>query len=306
MKEKLTNSKVTPVMRQYWNVKKSHPDSIMLFRMGDFYETFEEDAKITSKTLGIALTKRANGAASAVPLAGFPYHALEQHVYKLLNSGYKVALCEQVEDPKEAKGIVKRSVVEVLTPGTAISTKYLNTNDNNFIISLYFSNNNFGYSILDNSTGEFYCGNSQINNLREIINKYEVKEILISKEQEYIISDLLGNILITTYDNWKTDKATCYDKLIDHFGTKSLKGFGIENDSLCTVRQILEQTLPNTCHFATLSGPTFALEVARGVPSAIVAAADSYKQAERIQDIFSAQPSISDSEKTDKSIKTLN
>ena len=153
MEEKLTHSKTTPVMRQYWDAKKSHPDSIMLFRMGDFYETFEEDAKITSKILGIALTKRANGAASSVPLAGFPYHALEQHVYKLLNSGYKVSLCEQVEDPKKAKGIVKRSVVEVLTPGTAISSKYLNTNSNNFIISLYFMNNDFGYSILDNSTG---------------------------------------------------------------------------------------------------------------------------------------------------------
>ena len=222
-------------MRQYWDVKKAHPDSIMLFRMGDFYETFEEDAKITSKTLGIALTKRANGAASTVPLAGFPYHALEQHVYKLLNSGYKVALCEQVEDPKEAKGIVKRSVVEVLTPGTAISAKYLNSNDNNFIISLYFFNNNFGYSILDNSTGEFYCGNSNINNLKEILGKYEIKEILISKKQKYIINDLVNNILITTYDDWKTDKSICYDKLTEHFETKSLKGFGIENEDLCII-----------------------------------------------------------------------
>ena len=125
MKEKLIDKKSTPVMRQYWNVKKTYPDSLMLFRMGDFYETFEEDAKIASKILGIALTKRANGAASSVPLAGFPYHALEQYAYKLLNAGYKIALCEQVEDPKLAKGIVKREVVEVLTPGTAISSKYL-------------------------------------------------------------------------------------------------------------------------------------------------------------------------------------
>ena len=235
MEEKLTHSKTTPVMRQYWDAKKSHPDSIMLFRMGDFYETFEEDAKITSKILGIALTKRANGAASSVPLAGFPYHALEQHVYKLLNSGYKVSLCEQVEDPKKAKGIVKRSVVEVLTPGTAISSKYLNTNNNNFIISLYFMNNNFGYSILDNSTGEFYCGNSKKNNLQEIINKYEVKEILISKDQEHIIKYIYTNILITTYDSWKADRSSCYDKLVEHFGTKSLKGFGIENENLCII-----------------------------------------------------------------------
>ena len=131
MKEKKSNNKVssTPVMRQYWEMKKSYPDSVMLFRIGDFYETFEEDAKLASKVLGITLTKRANGAASSVPLAGFPHHALEQYVYKFLNEGHKVALCEQVEDPKKSKGIVKRSVTEVLTPGTAISSKYLNSNN---------------------------------------------------------------------------------------------------------------------------------------------------------------------------------
>ena len=115
----------TPVMKQYWNAKKSYPDSIMLFRMGDFYETFDNDAKIASEILGIALTKRANGAASSVPLAGFPYHSFDQYVHKLLKSGYKVALCEQVEDPKLAKGIVKREVVELLTPGTAINSNFL-------------------------------------------------------------------------------------------------------------------------------------------------------------------------------------
>ena len=121
MKENtIKNKKSTPVMRQYWDAKEKFPDSIMLFRMGDFYETFDEDAKITSNILNIALTKRANGAASTVPLAGFPYHALDQHIHKLLSSGYKVALCEQVEDPKLSKGIVKREVVEILSPGTAI------------------------------------------------------------------------------------------------------------------------------------------------------------------------------------------
>ena len=113
-------------MQQFWNVKEKHPDSIILFRMGDFYETFEKDAEITSDVLGIALTKRANGAASSVPLAGFPYHALDQYLHKLLKAGYRVAICEQVEDPKHSKGIVKREVVEVLSPGTAIAEKYLN------------------------------------------------------------------------------------------------------------------------------------------------------------------------------------
>ena len=139
----------TPVMKQFRDAKRSHPDSIMLFRMGDFYETFDEDAKITSNILGITLTKRANGAAASVPLAGFPYHSLQQHLYKLLESGHKVAICEQVEDPKISKGIVKREVVEVLSPGTAIAEKYLNHKENNFLCSLFIDKNNFGYALLD-------------------------------------------------------------------------------------------------------------------------------------------------------------
>ena len=128
------NQKSTPVMRQFWEVKRNNPDSILLFRMGDFYETFEEDAKITSKILGITLTKRSNGAASEVPLAGFPYHALDQYLHKLLKSGHRVAICEQMEDAKQAKGIVKREVVEVLSPGTAISERYLEQKENTKII----------------------------------------------------------------------------------------------------------------------------------------------------------------------------
>ena len=237
MKEKSTNKKSTPVMRQYWESKKSYPDSIMLFRMGDFYETFEDDAILTSKVLGITLTKRSNGAASSVPLAGFPYHSLDQHVYKLLEAGHKIAICEQVEDPKEAKGIVKRAVVEVLTPGTAIETRYLNNEKNNFLLSIFFNKNNFGYSIIDNSTGEFFCGKSDIEYLNDILGKYEIKEIIISKKQKEILDkkNLRKQFLITTYDDWKAEENTCYQKLTDQFCTKSLKGFGIENDSLCII-----------------------------------------------------------------------
>ena len=125
---KAQKNKSTPVMQQFWSIKDQYKDCIILFRMGDFYETFEKDAEVTSKILGIALTKRANGAASAVPLAGFPYHSLEQHLHKLLKAGHRIAICEQVEDPKLAKGIVKREVVEVLSPGTAISDRYLDKN----------------------------------------------------------------------------------------------------------------------------------------------------------------------------------
>ncbi len=124
--------KGTPVMRQFWEAKKNNPDSILRFRMGDFYETFEEDAKITSRVLGITVTKRSNGAASDVPLSGFPYHALDQYLHKLLKSGYRVAICEQVEDPKISKGIVKREVTEVISPGTSLSSNFLSQDENNF------------------------------------------------------------------------------------------------------------------------------------------------------------------------------
>ena len=237
MKENtIKNKKSTPVMRQYWDAKEKFPDSIMLFRMGDFYETFDEDAKITSNILNIALTKRANGAASTVPLAGFPYHALDQHVHKLLSSGYKVALCEQVEDPKLSKGIVKREVVEILSPGTAISSKFLIENENNFLASFIKHKNYVGYSIIDNSTGEFYCGDSNIKNINNIINEYQIKELLIPKFQEDDFSKLLNNdIMLTAYDDWKSDYDTCYDRLIKQFNSNSLKGFGIDQKDLLII-----------------------------------------------------------------------
>jgi len=237
MKENtIKNKKSTPVMRQYWDAKEKFPDSIMLFRMGDFYETFDEDAKITSDILNIALTKRANGAASTVPLAGFPFHALDQYVHKLLDSGYKVALCEQVEDPKLSKGIVKREVVEILSPGTAISSKFLIENENNFLASFIKHKDFFGYSIIDNSTGEFYCGDSNINNINNIINEYQIKELLIPKFQEHDFTKLLNNnIMLTTYEDWKSDYDTCYDRLIKQFNSNSLKGFGIDDKDLSII-----------------------------------------------------------------------
>ena len=237
MKENIIkNKKSTPVMRQYWEAKKQHPDSIMLFRMGDFYETFDEDAKITSKILNIALTKRSNGAASAVPLAGFPYHALDQHVHKLLDSGNKVALCEQVEDPKLSKGIVKREVVEILSPGTAISTKFLNENENNFLASFFLKNQDIGFCILDNSTGEFYCGESTFNRTRKIVDQYQIKEIIIPKSQEEkFIKIFNDNIMLTIYDDWKSDFDSCYNRLIKQFKCNSLKGYGIDSKKLSVI-----------------------------------------------------------------------
>ena len=237
MKENITKNKnSTPVMRQYWDAKKQYPDSIMLFRMGDFYETFDNDAKITSNILNIALTKRSNGAASSVPLAGFPYHALDQYIHKLLDSGYKVALCEQVEDPKLSKGIVKREVVEVLSPGTAISSKFLNENENNFLASFFLRNENIGYSILDNSTGEFYCGESNVSKIQNIINEYQIKELIIPIFQENEFQNIFNNqIMLTTYDDWKSDLDSCYNRLIKQFKSNSLKGFGIDDQELSII-----------------------------------------------------------------------
>ena len=147
-------------MKQYNQIKSGYPDSILLFRMGDFYETFGDDAVITSKLLGIVLTKRANGKASDVDLAGFPYHALDNYLPKLVDGGYKVAICEQVEDPKFVKGIVKREVIEVISPGTITLDQVLNQKKNNYIVSIYKNKNETGISIIDSSTGEFYIGES--------------------------------------------------------------------------------------------------------------------------------------------------
>ncbi len=235
MKSKLKKTS-TPVMRQFWEAKESHPDSIMLFRMGDFYETFDEDAKIAAHILGITLTKRANGAASSVPLAGFPYHALDQYLYKLLNAGHRVAICEQVEDPKISKGIVKREVVEILSPGTAIADKYLNSNENNYLCSLYISDDKIGYSILDYSTGEFSTGSCHSIDLLNIIQRFNIKEVIVSDRQEKLIEKIKNNnIIVSNYKDWIADSKVCYDKLLDHFQIRSLKGFGIETDDLLII-----------------------------------------------------------------------
>jgi len=224
----------TPVMRQFWEMKKNNPDSILLFRMGDFYETFEEDAKTTSNILGIALTKRSNGAAADVPLAGFPYHALDQYLHKLLSNGHRVAICEQVEDPKEAKGIVKREVVEIASPGTSISEGYLKDGENNYLASIVFSRNRFGLSILDYSTGEFKGLELSIDNLDQIISQYNIKELVISESQfdtyHHIISKY--DLMISKVSNWYLDVKISNDYLKEHFNLITLKGFGIENQNL--------------------------------------------------------------------------
>tara|TARA_B100000131_G_C18124335_1_gene614118 strand:- start:52 stop:2631 length:2580 start_codon:yes stop_codon:yes gene_type:complete len=224
------NKGTTPVMRQFWDIKRKYPDNIILFRMGDFYETFDEDANISSSILGITLTKRSNGAASAVPLAGFPYHALEQYIHKLTKAGYSVAICEQVEDPKTVKGIVKREVVEIVTPGTSISDKYLKRSENNFLLSIFLKDNNAGVSILDISTGDFLTVEIQKYELKNIILQYEPKEILVSDSQENQLKQILDlkKYFVSTVQDWVWESDIAQDELIESFKVKSLKGFGIQ------------------------------------------------------------------------------
>ena len=215
-------------MKQYFDIKSEYDDSIVLFRMGDFYETFNDDAKITAKILGIVLTKRANGAAADVPLAGFPYHSLDNYLYKLVNAGHRVAICEQVEDPKLSKGIVKREVIEVVTPGTITAEQAMDQKANRYLASLHFNKTNVGYAILDQSTGEFFIGECEKNNISESLRKFAPREVIVGESVIYSTEKWYLELkpFITKIDDWFFTFDESYRKLIDHFQVKSLKGFG--------------------------------------------------------------------------------
>jgi DNA mismatch repair protein MutS len=228
-------------MRQYRKVKERYPDMLLLFRMGDFFETFEDDAITTSKVLGITLTKRSNGAASDVPLAGFPHHALDNYLPKLVKAGYRVAVCEQLEDPKFAKGIVKRDVVEVVTPGATFSDKLLSHKSNNFLAAIYIRDDKCGLSFCDVSTGEFATSEIHIKQLTGQVDIINPMEILISKrEKEKVFTALNIKIeetfgsekpkyVFTKVDEWVFNLDYARELLTNQFGTQSLKGFGIDD-----------------------------------------------------------------------------
>ena len=224
------NSK-TPLMVQYDEIKSNYADSILLFRMGDFYETFGQDATLTSEILGIVLTKRSNGKASDVNLAGFPYHSLDNYLPKLIKAGHKVAVCEQIEDPRQVKGIVKRKVIEVVTPGTITSEKVLDAKKNNYIASLIQVKDSFGYSVIDTSTGEFYVGECQSDDLYETLSKYNPSEILLPKSISYNIQDWFIKLrpYVTSIEDLHFNYDSAYRNLVGHFKVNSLKGFGCEH-----------------------------------------------------------------------------
>ncbi len=223
----------TPLMAQYSKIKRENPDSVLLFRMGDFFETFEEDAKIASKVLGITLTKRANGAAGEVPLAGFPHHAIDNYLPKLIRAGYRVAVCEQVENPKFAKGIVKREVIEVVTAGVNFSDKLLDHKKNNYLMGICIKDDYAGISFCDISTGEFYAYEVPSEQVQQQIESISPSEILIQKKDKdlftNIISKLNLQIRLTKLEDWIFNFEYSKDLILLNFKTVTLKGFGLEN-----------------------------------------------------------------------------
>jgi DNA mismatch repair protein MutS len=224
---------VTPLMNQYRKIKEANPDTILLFRVGDFFETFDEDAKTTSKVLGITLTKRSNGAAGDVPLAGFPHHAIDSYLPKLVRAGYRVAVCEQMENPKFAKGIVKREVVEVVTPGVTLSDKLLDHKKNNYLMAIFINDEVAGISFCDISTAEFYCYQVSPDKIIQQIESISPSEILAQKKDKDLISNYVNkvnpSIRISKLDDWIFNLDYANELLRIQFKTATLKGFGIEN-----------------------------------------------------------------------------
>ena len=220
----------TPLMQQHNAIKAKYPDAILLFRVGDFYETFGKDAITTSAVLGITLTKRNNGNPLAPELAGFPHHALDTYLHKLVKAGYRVAICDQLEDPKQAKGIVKRGVTELVTPGVATGDKLLEHNSNNFLTAIHFDGEKTGIAFLDISTGEFFVAEGDVAYADKLLQSLKPAEVVFQRNHKKNFDSLFGNKFFTyTLDEWIFAEAYAKDNLLKHFGTHSLKGFGIEN-----------------------------------------------------------------------------
>ncbi|TAH06853.1 MAG: DNA mismatch repair protein MutS [Sphingobacteriia bacterium] len=220
----------TPLMQQHRAIKQKYPDAILLFRVGDFYETFGEDAIIASKVLGITLTKRNNGAASSSELAGFPYHSLDTYLHKLVKAGYRVAICDQLEDPKTVKGIVKRGVTEMVTPGVATSDKLLEYKSNNFLAAIHYTEKYTGIALMDISTGEFFVAQGNEEYIDKLLQSMKPAEVIFQRSYQKQFKESYGSKFYTyTMESWIFDEAFATESLLKHFQTHSLKGFGIED-----------------------------------------------------------------------------
>ena len=220
----------TPLMKQHSEIKAKYPDAVLLFRVGDFYETFGEDAIVASRVLGITLTKRNNGAANAQELAGFPHHSLDTYLHKLVKAGHRVAICDQLEDPKQVKGIVKRGVTELVTPGVATSDKLLENRTNNFLAALHLTDHICGVAFVDITTGEFYAAEGNIEYMDKLLQSFQPSEVILSKAQVRRFREQFDSKVYTFHmEDWIFREQYTYDLLIQHFQTVSLKGFGIED-----------------------------------------------------------------------------
>ena len=222
---------LTPMMKQYFEFKAQHPDAVLLFRCGDFYETYSEDAIVASEILGITLTRRANGGQSkVVEMAGFPHHALDTYLPKLIRAGKRVAICDQLEDPKLTKKLVKRGITELVTPGVSINDNVLNYKENNFLAAVHFGKNVCGVAFLDISTGEFLTAEGTTDYVDKLLNNFAPKEVLYERGRRLMFEGNFGSKFVTyEMDDWVFTEQTAMQKLLKHFETKNLKGFGVEH-----------------------------------------------------------------------------
>ncbi len=219
----------TPMMKQFVEMKQKHPDAVLLFRVGDFYETYMQDAITASEILGITLTRRANGAAKSIEMAGFPHHALDTYLPKLVRAGKRVAICDQLEDPKLTKKLVKRGITELVTPGVVVGGTMLDKKENNFLASVYFGKKSCGVSFLDISTGEFLTAEGGSDYVDKLLSNFNPKEVLIERKNRKRFGDTFTQKYLTfELDDWAYNEDTARERLLQHFGTKSLKGFGVE------------------------------------------------------------------------------
>lgn len=249
----------TPLMKQHREIKERYPDAVLLFRVGDFYETFANDAIIASKVLGITLTKRANGAATFIELAGFPHHSLDTYLHKLVKAGYRVAICDQLEDPKTVKGIVKRGVTELVTPGVALNDKLLENKTNNFLAAVYLDDKENGITFLDISTGECFVAQGSLEYMDKLLQSFHPSEVLIAKGKQRFFKEQLDQKYYTfSLEDWIFQHHYAYDILLRHFDTQSLKGFGIEDWQAATIatgaalHYLKDTEHPNLQHITSL------------------------------------------------------
>lgn len=261
------NNEDTPLLKQYFAIKAQHPEAILLYRVGDFYETYSDDALLASKVLGIVLTKRSNGDKEATPMAGFPHHAIETYLQKLVRSGYKVAICDQLEDPKLAQSkLVKRGITEILTPGVAFGESMLDQKEHNYLAGLTFDNDSCGAAFLDVSTGTFQVAQGSVDYISSLLSSLHPKELVVQREICRRVKEKFPDFYVSSLDEWAFVFDAAYEKLRQQLGVPSLKGFAIDNYplSICSAGALivyLEQTqhtgLKNICSISRIDENKF-------------------------------------------------